>query len=65
LNKLLEGRSFILIGPGRWGSINPLLGVPVTYADIFNTRALVELATTQQGAIPEPSYGTHFFQDLV
>jgi hypothetical protein len=65
LNKLLEGRSFILIGPGRWGSINPLLGVPVTYADIFNTRALVELAVTQQGAQPEPSYGTHFFQDLV
>jgi hypothetical protein len=65
LNKLLEGRTFILIGPGRWGSINPLLGVPVTYADIFNTRALVELAVLQQGAVPEPSYGTHFFQDLV
>ena len=65
LNKLLEGRSFILIGPGRWGSINPLLGVPVTYADIFNARALVELAVGEQGAIPEPSYGTHFFQDLV
>jgi len=65
LNKLLEGRPFILIGPGRWGSINPLLGVPVTYADIFNTRALVELAVGEQGAVPEPSYGTHFFQDLV
>jgi hypothetical protein len=65
LNKLLEGRTFILIGPGRWGSINPLLGVPVTYADIFNTRALVELAVAEQGAAPEPSYGTHFFQDLV
>jgi hypothetical protein len=65
LNGLLEGRTFILIGPGRWGSINPLLGVPVTYADIFNSRALVELAVVQQGAVPEPSYGTHFFQDLV
>ncbi len=65
LNKRLEGRPFILIGPGRWGSTNPLLGVPVTYADIFNTRALVELAVVQQGAMPEPSYGTHFFQDLV
>jgi hypothetical protein len=65
LNKVLENQSFILIGPGRWGSINPLLGVPVTYADIFNTRMLVELAVEQQGAIPEPSYGTHFFQDLV
>lgn len=65
LNKVLENQSFILIGPGRWGSVDPLLGVPVTYADIFNTRVLVELAVEQQGAIPEPSYGTHFFQDLV
>jgi hypothetical protein len=65
LNKVLETQSFILIGPGRWGSIDPLLGVPVTYADIFNTRMLVELAVEQQGAVPEPSYGTHFFLDLV
>jgi hypothetical protein len=65
LNKELEGRNFILIGPGRWGSGNENLGVPVTYADIYNTRALVELAVPQQGITPEPSYGTHFFQDLV
>ncbi len=65
VNRLLEGRPFLLIGPGRWGSVNPLLGVPVTYADIVNTRALVELAEAPQGAVPEPSYGTHFFQDLV
>jgi len=65
LNKVLESQTFILIGPGRWGSVDPLLGVPVTYADIFNTRVLVELAVEQQGAVPEPSYGTHFFQDLV
>lgn len=65
LNKVLENQTFILIGPGRWGSVDSLLGVPVTYADIFNTRVLVELAVEQQGAFPEPSYGTHFFQDLV
>lgn len=65
LNKALEGRTFILIGPGRWGSSDPLQGVPVTYADIFNTRALVELAINQRGYTSEPSYGTHFFQDLV
>jgi hypothetical protein len=65
LNKALEGRTYILIGPGRWGSIDPLLGVPVTYADICNTRVLVELAQEQQGVMSEPSYGTHFFQDLV
>jgi hypothetical protein len=65
LNKTLEDQKFILIGPGRWGSSDYLQGVPVTYADIFNTRALVELAVKQRGYSSEPSYGTHFFQDLV
>lgn len=65
LNKVLEAHNFILLGPGRWGSANIQLGVPVTYADIYNARALIELAVEQQGITPEPSYGTHFFQDLV
>jgi hypothetical protein len=65
LNKSLEGRTFILIGPGRWGSSDAMQGVPVTYADIFNTRALVEVTSNQRGFSSEPSYGTHFFQDLV
>ena len=65
LNKVLEGRNFILMGPGRWGTNNVDLGIPVTYADIYHARALVELALTRQGLTLEPSYGTHFFQDLV
>jgi hypothetical protein len=65
LNSSLEGQSFILIGPGRWGSSDAMQGVPVTYADIFNTRALVEVANKLNGFSSEPSYGTHFFQDLV
>jgi hypothetical protein len=65
LNKLLEGHTFILLGPGRWGSSDAMQGVPVTYADIFNSRALVELASKKGGYSSEPSYGTHFFQDLV
>ncbi len=65
LNKALEGHSFILIGPGRWGSTDYLQGVSVTYADIFNARALIELASQKGGYSSEPSYGTHFFQDLV
>ncbi len=65
INKELEGHNFILIGPGRWGSSDAMQGVPVTYADIFNTRALVELASRKGGYSSEPSYGTHFFQDLV
>ena len=65
LNKNLEGQCFIMIGPGRWGSSNVDLGVPVSYADIYNASALIELAYSQKGITPEPSYGTHFFQDLV
>jgi hypothetical protein len=65
LNKRLEGRSFILMGPGRWGSSNIDLGVKVSYADIYNTRMLVEIAMAKGGETPEVSYGTHFFQDLV
>lgn len=65
LNKILEDESFILIGPGRWGSANLDLGVRVTYADIYNTRALIEVAIADEDGAPELSYGTHFFQDLV
>jgi hypothetical protein len=65
LNKLLEDHRFIMLGPGRWGSANPDLGVPISYADIYNARALIELAVPKKGITPEPSYGTHFFQDLV
>jgi hypothetical protein len=65
LNKLLENDSFILVGPGRWGSTNLELGVRVSYADIYNTKVLIELGVAQDGKPPELSYGTHFFQDLV
>ncbi len=63
INTRLAGKAFMLLGPGRWGSVNPDLGIPVTYADIYNTRALVEIVS--DGTLIEPSYGTHFFQDLV
>jgi hypothetical protein len=65
LNAVLSGDTFICIGPGRWGTSNPDLGIKITYADIYNTRALVELAGKGIGAAPEASFGTHFFQDLV
>ncbi|RMH54479.1 MAG: phosphoenolpyruvate synthase [Candidatus Hydrogenedentota bacterium] len=65
LNRLLEKRRFLLMGPGRWGTSNPDLGVKVTYADIFNAAALVEIGYGNQKSAPELSFGTHFFQDLV
>jgi hypothetical protein len=65
LNVALKNETFIAVGPGRWGTSTPDLGVHVAYADIYNTRALVELAGEDVGASPEPSFGTHFFQDLM
>jgi hypothetical protein len=66
LNTLLPRRRFILIGPGRWGSRGDIrLGVPVTYSDINNTAMLIEVARQQGNYLPDLSFGTHFFQDLV
>ncbi len=66
LNYKLPKRKFILIGPGRWGSRGDIkLGVPVQYGDINNTTALIEIARKKGRYLPELSFGTHFFQDLV
>lgn len=66
LNRLLPRRRFALLGPGRWGSRGDIrLGVPVTYADISNTALLVEIARRRDSYVPDLSFGTHFFQDLV
>jgi hypothetical protein len=65
LNQALAGERFILMGPGRWGTSNIQLGVKVSYADIYNTKVLIEVAYAEEGSTPEVSYGTHFFQDLV
>jgi hypothetical protein len=65
LNASLKDENFIAIGPGRWGTSTPDLGVHVAYGDIYNARALVELSGESVGTSPEPSFGTHFFQDLM
>jgi len=66
LNKLLPKRKFILMGPGRWGSRGDIkLGVPITYSDINNTAVLIEMAMRKGHYVPDLSFGTHFFQDLV
>jgi pyruvate, water dikinase len=66
LNGLLPKRKFILMGPGRWGSRGDIkLGVRVNYSDINNSIMLVEIARKKGGVVPDVSFGTHFFQDLV
>jgi hypothetical protein len=62
--QIADGKVAVL-GPGRWGSSNISLGVNVGYADIDHAAVLVEIAHEEAGHVPEVSYGTHFFQDLV
>ncbi|MDP2807504.1 MAG: PEP/pyruvate-binding domain-containing protein [bacterium] len=66
LNQKLPRQKFILMGPGRWGSRGDIkLGVRVGYSDINNTAMLIEVAKKKKDYVPELSFGTHFFQDLV
>ena len=57
-----RGEGYVLIGPGRWGSSDPALGIPVKWADISGARVIVEAAVGDYRI--EPSQGTHFFQNL-
>jgi hypothetical protein len=65
LNAELKNETFICVGPGRWGTSTPDLGVSIAYGDIYHTHALVELTGKGIGPDLEPSFGTHFFQDLM
>ncbi len=68
LNRQINDRqteSTILFGPGRWGTSTPSLGVPVGFREINNITVLGELAYEGGNLMPELSFGTHFFQDLV
>jgi hypothetical protein len=65
LNQKLKGNSVMLIGPGRWGTTTPSLGVPVNFSELCNMAALCEVSYRQGGLVPELSFGSHFFQDIV
>ena len=57
-----EGRSYVLIGPGRWGSADPSLGIPVEVNQIMGAKVIVELPCGERCV--EPSQGSHFFHEL-
>lgn len=65
INRLLENKVYALFGPARWGTNDIQLGIKVGYEDINRTRILAEVAFEELGSTPEPSFGTHFFNDLV
>ena len=64
LNKKLldEGKHYVLVGPGRWGSSDTWLGIPVKWPNISAARVIVEAGLTNYRV--DPSQGTHFFQNL-
>ncbi|TVR41201.1 MAG: pyruvate, phosphate dikinase [Planctomycetota bacterium] len=55
----------LLIGPGRWGTTTPSLGVPVSFGEIAPVEAICEVMDMGGGLVPDVSLGTHFFNDLV
>jgi hypothetical protein len=68
LNRRIKDREqqpTLLLGPGRWGTSTPSLGVPVRFSEINNMAAIGEVAFAESDLMPELSFGSHFFQDLV
>jgi len=57
------GKEYLLIGPGRWGTTDPWLGIPVKWGDIAGSKVIVETPT--EGRTIEPSQGSHFFHDML
>ncbi len=57
--------SLMLLGPGRWGTSSPELGIPVTYAEVNRVSVLCEIVTMRENLIPDVSLGTHFLNEIV
>jgi hypothetical protein len=57
-----EETAYLLAGPGRWGSFDPWLGIPVKWHDISGVAVVVELCSADRSV--EPSFGSHFFQRI-
>ncbi len=65
VNAALKERHTMLVGPGRWGTTTPSLGVPVHFSELSHMSVICEVASEASGFMPELSYGSHFFQDIV
>ena len=60
--ELGKDNPYVLIGPGRWGSADPWLGIPVNWKQINNSKVIIELGL--ENLEPDPSFGSHFFQNV-
>ena len=62
-SKIKNKSNYLLIGPGRWGSTDPWLGIPVNWKQISKAKVIVEYATEDFNI--DPSFGSHFFQNVI
>jgi hypothetical protein len=60
-----QDRGLMVIGPGRWGTRSPELGIPVSFTEISRASVVCEMVAMHERLIPDVSLGTHFFNDLV
>ncbi len=58
-------KKVLLLGPGRWGTTTPSLGIPVSFSEINNFGIMGEIAEMHAGLVPDISLGTHFFNNIV
>ncbi len=68
LNRLTAatpGERLMIVGPGRWATSTPALGVPVSFSEINAVSVICEIGVMHEGLVPDVSLGTHFFNDLV
>ena len=64
-DRLAEDRQIMLMGPGRWGTSTPALGIPVSFGEINTASVLCEIDSMHEGLVPDLSLGTHFFNEMV
>jgi len=60
--KIKNGKNYILCGPGRWGSADPWLGIPVKWQQISQAKVIIEVG--EKDLPIDPSFGSHFFQNI-
>jgi len=65
INQASVGRSLLMLGPGRWGTRDPWLGLPVTFNEINRVAALCEIVGMHDSLVPDVSLGTHFLNELI
>ena len=65
IEEAMGAMTIMLLGPGRWGTTTPSLGVPIRFSEINTVSILCEIVTMREGLIPDVSLGTHLFSEMV